>query len=399
MKNHVLVLGGGTGGISVAARLLRLRPDLQVSIVEPSDLHYYQAFWTLVGGGVGAKESTARPMAEVIPRGATWIQDSVVRVHPEEQWVELKTRPVKYDYLIVATGLKLNWEAVDGLTQSIGKNGVCSIYDYTEVDYAAACITSFPGGQALFVMPPVPIKCAGAPQKVMYLAEHLWRKKDVRPKAEIHFMSAGKAIFGIPAFAKPLAEIVEKRGIQPHFQHRLVAVDGDAKKAVFETQLESGERSRSTFHFDLLHVVPPMSAHSYVAESGLTATESDQKGWLAVDRNTLQHLRFKNIFGIGDVTGIPNSKTAAAVRKQYPIVARNLIDVIDGKEPGMLYDGYSSCPLITEHGKVMLAEFGYDGKLLPSFPLDPAKPRRLYWHLKKDFLPQMYWRGMLKGLM
>jgi sulfide:quinone oxidoreductase len=398
MKTKILVLGGGSGGISVAARLLRMRPDIELSIIEPSEQHYYQAFWTLVGAGIGTKEATARPTSELIPQGAIWIKDRVLAVDADEQWVQITKGRVNYDYLIVATGLTLNWTAIEGLSESLGKNEVCSVYEYSKVDYAASTIKSFSGGQALFVMPPVPIKCAGAPQKIMYLAEHMWRKNGLRPRAEIHFLTAGASMFGIPTFAKPLAEIIHERGIQPHFKHRLVAVDGPAKQALFETQQDSGEITRSTYPFDLLHVVPPMSAHPYVAESKLAFTEGDQKGWLEVDKHTLQHRRFKNIFGLGDVTGIPNSKTAAAIRKQYPVVAQNLNDIIGGKQPSMLYDGYSSCPLITEYGKVMLAEFGYNGKLLPTFPLDPAKPRRAYWHLKKDFLPLMYWRGMVKGL-
>jgi len=397
--HKIVILGGGSGGISLAAKLKRMDKGLDISIVEPADMHYYQAFWTLVAGGVGQKESTARPMAAVMPAGVTWIKDAVVAVDPQDQRVQLKSgATVGYDYLVVATGLKLDWNKIEGLTESLGKNGVCSIYEYSKVPYATASIGSFQGGNALFVMPPVPIKCAGAPQKIMYLAEHMWRKNGVRPRSEVHFMTAGKAMFGIPDFAKPLAEIVAERSIQPHFQHRLVAVDGSARKAIFEFKSDQAEPVQITYNFNLLHVVPPMSAHAYVAESGLAVESGDQKGWLAVDKQTLQHLRLRNIFGIGDVTGIPNSKTAAAIRKQYPIVAQNLLDVMAGQAPSQLYDGYSSCPLITEFGKVMLAEFGYDGKLLPSFPLDPTKPRRSYWHLKKDFLPLMYWKGMVKGL-
>ncbi len=397
--HRIVILGGGSGGISLAAKLRRLNKELDISIVEPSELHFYQAFWTLVAVGVGDKESTARPMSSVIPEGVCWIKDAVVSVDPQAQRVQLRSGATAvYDYLVVATGLKLDWDKIEGLKESLGKNAVCSIYEYSKVNYAAETIQSFQGGKALFVMPPVPIKCAGAPQKIMYLAEHLWRRNGIRPQSEVHFMTAGKAMFGIPDFAKPLSEIVAARSIQPHFQHRLLAVDGSARKAIFENKADNGDSSPIIYSFDLLHVVPPMSAHPYVADSGLAVESGDQKGWLSVDKQSLQHLRFKNIFGIGDVTGIPISKTAAAIRKQYPLVAQNLLDVIAGRPPSQLYDGYSSCPLITEFGKVMLAEFGYDGKLLPSFPLDPTKPRRSYWHLKKDFLPLMYWKGMVRGL-
>ena len=181
------------------------------------------------------------------------------------------------------------------------------------------------------------------------------------------------------------------------FAHKLISVDAENKKAEFDVTDADGKVTRETQSYDFLHVVPTMSAHSYVAESGLAFTEGDQKGWLAVNKETLQHLKFSNIFGIGDVTGVPNSKTGAAIRSQYPIVAANLLSVMKDEAPEEKYNGYSSCPLITEIGKVMLAEFGYDGKLMPTFPLDPTIPRRSYWHLKKDLLPLLYWHGMLKG--
>jgi sulfide:quinone oxidoreductase len=140
-----------------------------------------------------------------------------------------------------------------------------------------------------------------------------------------------------------------------------------------------------------------MSAHRFIRESPLASDEEGQKGWLSVDKYSLQHKKYPNVFGIGDVTGIPNSKTGAAIRKQAPIVAGNVMRLLKGEPMDPAYDGYSSCPLITGIGKVILAEFGYDGKLLPSFPLDPTKERRIYWILKKDLLPPMYWHGMLKG--
>lgn len=174
-------------------------------------------------------------------------------------------------------------------------------------------------------------------------------------------------------------------------------MNAEKKEAVFEVPTAEGKITKKVIKYDLLHVVPQMSAHQFVSDSGLAFEEGDQKGWLAVDKQTLQHLRYENIFGIGDVTGVPNSKTGAAVRAQAPVVVKNLLSVMVGKEPTELYNGYSSCPLITDIGKVMLAEFGYDGKLLPTFPVDPSVPRRSFWHLKRRLLPELYWRGMLRG--
>lgn len=396
----VLILGGGAGGISVAARLKETLPTDDIAIVEPSDKHYYQPFWTLAGAGVVTAESSEKDEGDLIPEGIDWIKDSVTTIDPNQNTVHLSSdRNLKYDFLIVATGLKLNWHTIKGLEGQLGKNGICSIYEYSQLAYTADLIQNFKGGKALFVMPPTPIKCAGAPQKIMYLADDIFKQNGVRDKSEIHFASAGKAIFGIPTFANALAEIVKEKNIHTHFNHKIIGVDAEKKEAIFEVTSADGTHAEERLKYDLLHVVPSMSAHSFIATSGLAVEEGEQKGWLAVDKHTLQHLKFPNIFGIGDVTGVPNSKTGAAIRKQYPIVAENLIAVMEGGQPQKKYDGYSSCPIVTEVGKVMLAEFGYDGVLMPSFPLNPSITRRSMWILKRYLLPKMYWYGMLKGLM
>ena len=395
----LLILGGGSGGISVAAKLSRDLDDGDIAIIEPSENHFYQPLWTLAGAGIVDKNETLRQEKDLIPDGVDWIKDFVVSIDPKLKRVHLKDgQSIQYEFLIVATGLKLNWDKIEGLQQThLGQNGLCSIYHYDAVDKTAEFIHKFQGGKAVFVMPPVPIKCAGAPQKIMYLADHIFRNNGVRHKSKIQFATAGKAMFGIPTFANALAEIVKEKDIQPLFQHKIVGVNPDKKEAYFEVTNAEGLVTKETVSYDLLHLVPTMSAHAFIAESGLAFEDGDQKGWLAVNKETLQHVKFPEIFGIGDVTGIPNSKTGAAIRSQYPIVAANILSVMNGDEPTEKYDGYSSCPLITEIGKVMLAEFGYDGKLMPTFPLDPAIPRRSYWHLKKDLLPKLYWYGMLKG--
>lgn len=395
----VLILGGGAGGISVAAKLNRSLPEGSIAIVEPSEKHYYQPLWTVAGTGLMNKEDTVKAEADIIPNGVTWLKEYVKSIDPISKKVELSHgMAVGYDYLVVATGLKFNWDKIEGLGNNLGKNGICSVYQYDQVDAAAEMIQNFKGGTALFVMPPPPIKCAGAPQKVMYLAENIFRNNGIRHKAKIQFATAGKAMFGVPTFSKALDEIVKEKNIEPKFAHKIVGVDAEKKEAIFDVTDAQGSVTRQNLKYDLLHLVPTMSAHSFIAESSLAFQEGDQKGWLAVDKFTLQHLNYSNIFGVGDVTGVPNSKTGAAVRKQYPVVVKNLLAVMNGEKPEAKYDGYSSCPLITEIGKVMLAEFGYDSKLMPTFPLNPAVPRTSMWILKKDILPKLYWYGMLKGI-
>lgn len=396
----ITIIGGGSGGISVAAKIRHLNADIPIRIIEPSRNHYYQPLWTLVGAGIVDKQITERPTESLIPKNVELIRDSVVRVAPETREIVLKdSGKINYDYLIFASGLKLDWHKIEGLGDGLGTAGTCSIYEYKQSDRVFETINAFTGGVAIFVMPPMPIKCAGAPQKIMYLAEEIWRKKGIRDRCKVMFVSATPSIFGIPLFADALKKIVKERDIETKFGHKIKGVDLNSKSAFFEVKGDDGKLETVSLRYDMIHIVPPMSAPEFVSESSLAFQDGPHTGWLAVDQFTLQHKIYDNIFGIGDVTGIPNSKTGAAIRKQYPVVAANILSAINGEKPSQFYDGYSSCPLVTQKGKVMLAEFGYDGKIMPTFPLDPSKPRRSYWYLKKDFLPQMYWHGMLKGRM
>ncbi len=398
-KYKILILGAGSGGISVAARLRKTFGASQVALIDPAQYHYYQPLWTLVGAGVVKKERSQRNQKDLIPKGVDWIQDSVESVDAKNQIVTCQSgTKIHYEQLVVATGLKLDFHKIKGLQGNLGKHGICSIYQYQDAEKTAEMIQGFKGGHALFTMPPVPIKCAGAPQKIMYLADEVFRKNGIRHQCKISFATAGKVIFGVPSFAKSLMEVVKKKDLNLLFSHKLVEVKAAEKIAVFEVSTDAGTE-QINMPYDLLHVVPPMSAHEYIQTSQLAFTEGAQSGWLKVDQQTLQHLDYPNIFGIGDVTGVPNSKTGAAIRKQAPVVVQNICDFIAGRKLSAQYDGYSSCPLVTGHGKVILAEFGYDGKLMPSFPMDMTKERRSMWILKKDLLPTMYWKGMLKGRM
>ncbi len=408
-KNHfkVLILGAGSGGVSVASRLKKSISAQDIGIVEPAENHFYQPLWTLVGAGIVQKEKTKRAMSKVIPSGVSWIKDRVKNVDAPARKVTCESGKIlSYDFLLVATGLKLDWNKIKGVEGHLGKDGLCSIYQFEDAEKTAQMLQSFKGGEAIFTMPPVPIKCAGAPQKIMYLAEEIFQKNGVRANSKVTFAVAGKVIFGVPSFAAPLMQVAARKKIDLKFSHKLVEVKAAEHMAVFEKTTESqvdGQVKTSTElisqHYDLLHVVPPMSAYDYVRESNLAFTAGPQTGWLKVDQFTLQHQDHGNIFGIGDVTGVPNSKTGAAIRKQAPVVAQNMLSVIAGQKPTALYDGYASCPLITGVGKVILAEFGYDGKLMPSFPMDMTKERRSMWILKKDLLPPMYWNGMMTGRM
>lgn len=386
----ILIIGGGAAGITVAALLRKTRPTLRVTLVDPAEFHYYQPAWTLVGGGTYDIAATRRPMAGLIPSGVEWIKARAEGFDPARSEVLLERgRRVGYDHLIVAAGLQLDFAKIEGLEATLGSNSVSSNYRFDLAPYTWQALRALNGGRALFTQPAMPIKCAGAPQKALYLAADHFRRSGC--KVDTQFFTPGPSMFGVPFYAKALDQVVAEYGIAPRFGHTLVAVNGPAKRATFE--VKSGDQvSRVELPFDLLHVVPPQSAPDFIKQSPL----ADASGWMSVDKHTLRHTALDKVFGLGDCTTTPNSKTAAAVRAQAPVVARNLLNAMQGKAADAQYDGYASCPLTTSVGRIMLAEFVYDGVVAPSFPLDPRVPRRAYWHLKKDYLPSLYW-GMLRG--
>jgi len=393
LDHEVVIIGGGSAGIATASSMLKRRSSLDIAIVEPSEDHYYQPGWTMVGGGVFSASATLRPMASVMPKEATWLRQAAASFQPDSNQVTLVDgTTINYKILIVAPGIRLAWEKIEGLEETLGKNGVTSNYRYDLAPYTWELVRNLKSGRAIFSQPPMPIKCAGAPQKAMYLSCDAWLERGVLGNIDVEFRNAGGVLFGVKEYVPALMEYVEKYDIDVKLNQTLVAVDGPGRKAVFKT--EAGEE---TIDFDMLHAVPPQVAPQFVSDSPLADAES---GFVDVDKFTLQHVRYPNVFGMGDAGSSPNAKTMAAARKQAPIVAVNALAQLDAKQPVADYDGYGSCPLTVERGKIVLAEFGYDGKLLPSFPkwmIDGTRPRKLSWLLKSEVLPWIYWNGMLKG--
>lgn len=394
---NVVIIGGGAAGIATASSLLERSSDVQITIIEPSDVHSYQPGWTMVGGGIFESESTVRTMASQIPGGVRWVKSPVERFDPENNMVFIEGgEGIGYDQLVVCPGLALDWQAIEGLEETLGRNGVTSNYRFDLAPYTWELVTKLKSGKAIFTQPPMPIKCAGAPQKAMYLSSDHWYRNGVINNIDIEFCNAGGVLFGVKEYIPALMEYVEKYQAQLSFNSTLVAIDGPARTATFRCTDENGKTSKVKKTFDMIHVCPPQKAHAFISASPL----ADDAGWVEVDQASLQHKRYKNIWSLGDAAGTSNAKTAAAVRKQAPTVAENLLAVSAGKSPEMVYTGYGSCPLTVERGRIVLAEFGYGGALQPTFPkwlLDGQKPSRLAWFLKEKILPALYWHGMLKG--
>jgi sulfide:quinone oxidoreductase len=391
----VVIVGGGAAGIATASSLLKRRPSLAIAVIEPSDKHYYQAGWTLVGAGLFDRRRTERPMAQVMPSRVTWLRSMATAFEPEHHQVVLEdgTR-VRYRALVVCPGIRLNWDGIEGLRETLGRNGVTSNYMFDLAPYTQHLVQGLRGGKALFTQPPMPIKCAGAPQKALYLSCDQWQRRGVLSDIDVEFNTAGAVLFGVPDYVPALMSYVERYKAKLCFSSTLVAVDGPAHKAWFDIKQADGSVQRVEKDFDMIHVCPPQTAPEFVRNSPLV----DATGWVEVSPETLQHTRYGNIFGLGDACSAPNAKTAAAVRKQAPVVAENVIGVLDGKGPRSLYDGYGSCPLVVEKGKVVLAEFLYGGKLAPSLPFpDFTKPQWLGWFMKTQMFPVLYFDLMLKG--
>jgi len=414
----IVIIGGGAGGICVAARLTSELDNPDITIIEPGKKHIYQAGHTLVGGGIIPASKITRTTKEFIPEGNKWIETKATNVDPDKQTVELENGiTLQYDYLVVSPGLQYDWEKVEGLkADMIGKDGINSIYTLEGAQETWKNIQSFSktGGEALFSHPATPIKCGGAPKKILYLMDDYMRQQGTREKANISFLPNSAKLFSVPVFEKAIEGHFKEREVAYNLKHNLVKVDADKKIATFKTQIKSkgawdedleeySEIIEDKFiskPYDFLHVPPPMSAPDFLKGSKISWDKGSAKelGLVRVDKHTLQHPKYKNVFSLGDVAGIPIGKTGGTVRKQAPILVQNMLDVMAGREPSEKFNGYTVCPIVTGYGKVMLAEFDYSGKPTPTIPgIDPAAERWMWWIMKVYILEPMYFYGMLRG--
>lgn len=416
--HQIVIVGAGTAGITVAAQLRKKDSKLDIVIIDPATTHYYQPAWTLVGAGTFDYEKTARPMASLIPKGVKWLKEFVTSFQPEANTIQLRNEAtIKYEFLVVCPGIQLDLDGIEGLKETMGKNNVCS--NYVDSNYTWEVLQKFKGGNALFTQPATPIKCGGAPQKIMYLADDYFQKQNIKDKTNVVFATPGSVIFGVADFAKTLMEVVDRKNINLKFFHKLVKIDGPNKMAYYEITIpDDSEKSVEYNHidavkvqelgpksiaipFDMLHLAPPQSAPDFIKNSPLSHQEGAKKGWLNVDHATLQHKQYSNIYGLGDCAALPTAKTGAAVRKQAPVVVQQILNSLQNTSTELTYKGYSSCPLVTGYGKMVLAEFGYNNvrmsdPIISKF-IDTSKESYSMWLLKKYGLPFLYWQLMLKG--
>ncbi|MCB9225135.1 MAG: FAD/NAD(P)-binding oxidoreductase [Crocinitomicaceae bacterium] len=412
---EIVIIGGGTGGIMTAARLVKEK-DMKVTVIEPAEYHYYQPAWTLVGANTYNFEDTKKKMSEVMPAGVNWVKEYADKLDPDNNLVITSSgKEIKYDYLVLSPGLVYDMNMIEGLADAIDKGVVCS--NYTDPKHTWEVLKNFKGGNAVFTQPTTPIKCGGAPQKIAYLAADYFKKKGIADKTNVIFATPGGVIFGVPVIKATLEKVIHRYGIhfKPHYAP--VKIDADKKIITFkwvnagENQCVVNEDNRikeklsgeSTIEmpFEMLHLAPPQVAPKFIRESNL----ANEGGWLDVDIHTLQHKKYANVYGMGDVAALPTAKTGAAIRKQVPVVIDNIKkQIASGHIGNMSYNGYSSCPLVTGYGKMVLAEFDYDGNFTPDPKLkqmlvfDSSKEHRRLWWLKKYILPRLYWKKMMKGI-
>jgi sulfide:quinone oxidoreductase len=399
MSSHfqILIVGGGNAGLSVASQLLLKNNSLQIAIIDPSEKHYYQPAWTLVGAGIFDINKTVKNEKDFIPKNTTWIKDAVASFNPELNKVICTSgKEITYDYLIVCPGIQLDWEKIKGLKENMGKNNISCNYSFESAPYTWEMIKNFKGGTAIFTNPVSPIKCGGTPHKIMYLAVDYWRKQGILDKCSVHYLSGASVIFGIKEYAATLTQVVKEGNIHPHFGVNVIEIDADNKRVIYEEKDAEGIVVRKEMKFDICHAVPPQSAPNFIKNSKL-ADANNPYGYVEIDKNTMQHTRYQNVFSLGDCINAPCSKTGAAIRKQAPVVVENLLALMNNKELTAEYTGYSACPIPTKYGKLMLAEFDYTNTPKMTFPFNQAKPRWTMWILKTKILPWLYWNKILKG--
>lgn len=423
-KGKILIVGGGAAGMSMAARLARKMRKAEIVLIDPSEYQFYQPGFTLIGGGVYKPEVVYQKQESFIPSCVKWIRKRVVAVSPEKRHVVVEGGEIhSYDFLVLTPGIQLNWSGVEGVTkETLGVGNVHSIYDFQGSQKTFAAMKEFikNGGRGVFTDTYTKLKCGGAPKKICLLTEHRARKEKRRDAVQLDYFTASKELYDVPFYTPRLEQIYQERKVSVSLRMRVKGVDTQAKKVHFvktevskkeivdpttgvKKMVEVKKETPVVESYDFFHFAPPQSAPDFVREAGLGWREGKlaREAWVEVDKETLVHRVYPNIISLGDVAGVPTSKTSAAVRKQVPVAVENLCALMEGKAPTAKYNGYAACPIVTDYGHVLLCEFDYNKKPLTSFPftmLDTSKEQWAAWLLKVYILKPFYFHLMLRGL-
>lgn len=398
-KAHIVILGAGAAGTSAANRLASRLDGAKITIIDERKRHLYQPGFTLIAGGLKPANYSVSSTEQWLPSVVDWISESATEIDPESKKIKTSGgKTVQYDYLITATGLSLDWAAIEGFTLDlVGKNGIGALYagpEYAAKTWMEMSRFTDTGGTGLFLRPATEMKCAGAPLKYTFITDDYARKKGTRSKSAFIYAANNKTLFGVPIVNEKVRMLFDDRGFDTRYNHVLKAIDPGSKVATFQTP--EGEKE---IRFDFTNIIPPMRAPDVIRNSPLPwADKWKDQGWVEVDKYTLRHPRFPEIFAIGDVAGVPKGKTAASVKWQVPVAVDHLVASISGKQSALSYNGYTSCPLITRIGNAMLIEFDYKNNLTPSFPgiIAPLEELWVSWLMKEIALKPTY-NAMLRG--
>lgn len=392
-----VVVGGSIGGLTVAARLLRAVPDADITVIEPRAEHHYQPGYTLVGAGVYTPKDVKYSQQSLFLPGVKWVKEYVQAFEPDQNRVRTRSGDlISYDYLVVGLGVENNNASVEGFEQAMQAGQAATIYDLQSAVRYREMAAAFERGKALFTFPAGYVKCGGAPQKITWLSEDLWRRAGHRDNIEVHFHTNHPSLFPtVPRVEAAVTPLVEARGVQNHFRQQLMAVDPSTRTAYFSQAMSDGSTREIRQQYDLLHVTPRFRTPLPLREGPLT-TEGIG-GQIEVDRETLQHKRYANIFGVGDCAATGAAKTAATIRKQAPVVVGNLIDLALDRAPSHRYDGTSGCPLLTRYGRCMMFEFDFQGNLVNEWLYQSTRETRVWWNFKVHGLRQLYRHVMMNG--
>lgn len=391
---RIVVAGSGLAGLGIVNRLRKQLDGAKITLIDAKKVHHYQPGFTLIATGIWPKDKVSDTNQQLIPAGVDWIQEMVGEFRPDSNQVVTRSgKVVDYDYLVVSTGLQLDYGQIEGMDEKrLGSGGVASVYhspDIAEASWNEMDAFRKKGGKALMTLPATPIKCAGAPLKMTFMLANRLEQAGKLADSDITFHSAGTTVFSVPVINQEVLNRWQKTGIPVNFQSNLVAIDMDARRATFR----QADGSLQVEDYDFIHIPPPMRAPDAVKNSPLAWQEGPMSagGWLEVDPGTLQHKRYANVFGCGDINGTAKGKTAATVKKSVPIVVANLMNVMQGQAPEQIFDGYTSCPLLVREGAALLVEFDYENNLTPSLPLiKPLQDSYMAWLLKYALFKPSY---------